>query len=279
MRVHLCGVRGSSPVSGAEFVRYGGATSCVAIAADGAAPTLVLDAGTGIARVSRLVDPQPFRGSILLGHLHWDHMSGLPFFRSADDPASRVDIHLPAQGVEAEQLLARIMSPPFFPVRPGQLQGAWSFHSLDEGEATIEGFRVLAREIPHKGGRTFGYRVSDGRTSVAYLSDHHPYGLGSGRSGDGEHHEAAKALAADVDLLIHDAQYTRGEFADRAHFGHSTVDYAIGLAEACGVGHLLLFHHDPSRTDDELDGLLDRYETSARVSVAVEGAVYDLPDR
>ncbi|MGH3442030.1 MAG: MBL fold metallo-hydrolase [Nitriliruptorales bacterium] len=277
MRVHLCGVRGSSPVSGPEFVRYGGATSCVAIAADGGAPTLVLDAGTGISRVSQLLDGAPFAGSIVLGHLHWDHVSGLPFFGAADHPDARVDVHVPAQEIGAEELLSRVMSPPFFPVGPGELQGEWSFHDLDEGETTIEGFHVLAREIPHKGGRTFGYRVSDGRASVAYLSDHHPVGAGSGPHGDGENHEAAKALVADVDLLIHDAQYTRSEFAVRGHFGHSTIDYAIGLAEACGVRHLLLFHHDPERSDVELDGIVDRYEPSIRVSVASEGAVYELP--
>lgn len=279
MKVHICGVRGSSPVSGPEFVRYGGATSCVAVAADGRPPTIVLDAGTGIARVTKLLDGSPFEGSILLGHLHWDHISGLPFFRSADHPDARVDVYLPAQDVEAEELFSQVMSPPFFPVRANELRGDWSFHGLDEGEATLDGFRVLAREIPHKGGRTFGYRVSDGHASVAYLSDHHPVGLGSGPDGDGEQHEAAKALVADVDLLIHDAQYTRSEFAVRGHFGHSTIDYAIALAEGSGVRHLLLFHHDPSRTDEELDAIVDLYEPSIRVSVASEGAVYELPQK
>ncbi|MDQ3717157.1 MAG: MBL fold metallo-hydrolase, partial [Actinomycetota bacterium] len=84
MRIQLCGVRGSTPAPGRDFVRYGGNTSCVALAHDGAEPTLLLDAGTGLSRVSRILEGRPFQGTILLGHLHWDHTHGLPFFRSGD---------------------------------------------------------------------------------------------------------------------------------------------------------------------------------------------------
>lgn len=256
--MHLCGVRGSTPAPGPAFTRYGGHTSCVAVARDGEAPRLLLDAGTGIRRVWELLGRRPFTGSVLLGHLHWDHTQGLPFFRAGDDPDAQVTLYLPAQSPDgdAEALLARAMSPPHFPIRPSQLRGRWAFGELEEGACELEGFAVLAREIPHKGGRTFGYRVSDGRHSLAYLSDHHPAGLGAGPAGFGPYHGAAWALADGVDLLIHDAQYTAAEFPARAHFGHSAVDYAVGLAAACGVGRLLLFHHDPARTDAEVDALL-----------------------
>lgn len=260
-------------------MRYGGHTSCVALAHDGEPPRLLLDAGTGLRRVPDLLGGAPFDGSILLGHLHWDHTQGLPFFRAGDDPAARVDLYLPTQpGEDPVEVLARGMSPPHFPIRPDQLRGTWRFHGLEEGTATIEGFEVLAREIPHKGGRTFGYRVSDASGSLAYLSDHHPFGLGSGPAGYGPYHPAARTLVDGVDLLIHDAQYTPAEFADRADFGHSTIDYAVGLADAGAVGSLLFFHHDPSRTDLELDAIAAHYARSERpIRVAVEGAVLSLP--
>jgi phosphoribosyl 1,2-cyclic phosphodiesterase len=272
----VCGVRGSTPAPGPEFVRYGGNTSCVAIAADHDAPKLVLDAGTGLQRLSRVMAGQPFRGSVLLGHLHWDHTHGLPFFPAGDNPGSKVVLYLPAQG-DAEEVLSRAISPPHFPITPGQLRGDWSFQSLEEGEHTIEGFQVLAREIPHKGGRTFGYRVSDGESSIAYLSDHSPTSLGDGPDGLGEYHEAALALARDVDVLIHDAQYTAEEFTIKRDFGHSAIDYAVTFARIAGVGRLLLFHHDPVRTDDQLDAIVSAYRRApVRVDAAAEGMVIDL---
>ena len=269
MRLHLCGVRGSTPAPGPDFVRYGGNTSCVAIARDGADPTLLLDAGTGLTRVTRLLGGRPFRGTILLGHLHWDHTQGLPFFRSGDQDHAVVRLLLPAQeGGTAEELLGRAMSPPHFPIRPSELRGNWSFDHVQEGDHEIEGFEVHAREIPHKGGRTFGYRVSDSEHTVAYLSDHSPGSRGDGPAGFGPYHEAALALASDADVLIHDAQYTAKEYPGRRTFGHSTVDYAVGLADAAGVSRVVLFHHDPRRTDDELDQIA-RSLSSSSVDVTV----------
>ncbi|MGI9085731.1 MAG: MBL fold metallo-hydrolase [Aeromicrobium sp.] len=263
MRIDFCGVRGSTPAPGPEFVRYGGNTSCVAIARNGEDPTLLLDAGTGLSRVSRLIDGRPFRGTLLIGHLHWDHTHGLPFFHSGDQPGAAIRMLIPQQeGGTAEELLARAMSPPHFPILPGDLRGSWSFGYLDEGEHEIEGFTVHAREIPHKGGRTFGYRVSDGEHTVAYLSDHWPGSLGDGPDGFGPYHEAALSLAKDADVLIHDAQYTAEEYPGRRTFGHSTIDYAQGMGVAAGVGRVVLFHHDPRRTDDELDVIAHSFATS-----------------
>jgi len=272
MKIHFCGVRGSTPAPGPEFVRYGGNTSCVAIARNGEDPSLLLDAGTGLSRVSKLLDARPFRGTILLGHLHWDHTHGLPFFHAGDQTDAVVRLMLPAQGGgTAEELLAGAMSPPHFPIRPGDLRGNWSFNHLDEGEHEIEGFTVHAREIPHKGGRTFGYRVSDGEHTVAYLSDHWPGSLGDGPAGFGQYHEAALALASDADVLIHDAQYTAEEYPARRMFGHSTIDYALGLGTAADVGRVVLFHHDPRRTDDELDVIARSLKSSIDVTFAREG--------
>ncbi len=279
MRVFVFGVRGSTPAPGPDFVRYGGQTSCVAIASHGDHyPRLVLDAGTGLRRLTALLDPHPFRGTILLGHLHWDHTHGLPFFAAGDRTDSEVNLLLPSQHADPEELLARVMSPPHFPIRPGELRGSWRFGNLDEGEHAVEGFGVLALDIPHKGGRTFGFRITDSSgTAMAYLSDHSPTSFGDGVDGFGEYHPAAQALADGVDLLIHDAQYTAAELPARVHLGHSTVEYAVGLGEVCGVKHVLLYHHDPPRTDDELDAIVAAQEgRKVAVSAAAEGTIIDL---
>ena len=269
-------MRGSTPAPGAAFARYGGNTSCVALARDGGPPTLVLDAGTGLQRLTQVLDGQPFRGSILLGHLHWDHTHGLPFFRAGDHPNAHVDLHMPAQG-DPVAVLARVLSPPHFPIGPRDLRGDWRFHALEPGDHTIEGFTVTAREIPHKGGRTFGYRVSTGQVAIAYLSDHSPITLGPGPDGLGEYHDAALELARDVDMLLHDAQYTAAELPARAAFGHSAVEYAVGLAERSGARRLLLFHHDPPRTDDAIDEIVRSHQRpNVEVQAAAEGMVIDL---
>ena len=256
MRVHLCGVRGSTPAPGAEFLRYGGHTSSVAISHDGAAgPALILDAGTGLRRVTSLLARGPFTGTILLTHLHWDHVHGLPFFRAGDRDDARVTLLLPAQesGQSAAAALARDMSPPHFPIGPQGLRGDWTFASLAPGPLKAEGFTVEAREIPHKGGRTYGYRVSDGRSVLAYLPDHCPTALGPGPDGLGEYHPAALDLAAGADLLIHDAFLLAPEVPAEAAFGHAAAQYAAGLGARAGARRVALAHHKPDRTDAELD--------------------------
>lgn len=283
MRVHVCGVRGSMPATGSEYAEVGGNTSCVAIAHDGAPVSLILDAGTGIRRVAGLLDGAPFRGTLLLGHLHWDHIFGLPFFSAGDRPDATVRVLVPEQGVGAEELLTRVMAPPHFPITPAQLRGRWSFGSITEGVHRIEGFEVLARAIPHKGGRTLGFRVrAPGGTSLAYLSDHAPQDLGPGPSHVGALHEAARALAAGVDVLIHDAQFTRAELPGRSFLGHAAADYAAELAREVGARRVLLFHHDPARTDAQAWALLRevrRRVPGIRIDLATETTVVELGGR
>lgn len=278
MRLHLCGVRGSTPAPGLAFSRVGGHTSCVAVAHDDDwAPRLLIDAGTGLRRVCELLGDTPFDGSIVIGHLHWDHTQGIPFFYSGDRPDARVDVHLPVVSGDPAHALDGMMAPPFFPIDAGGLRGHWSFHALAEGTFEVEGFTVLAREIPHAGGRTFGFRVSDGTASMAYVSDHGPIALGFGPDGWGPYHAAVHELADGVDVLVHDAQYTADELATRQHFGHSAIDYAVALAERCNVGRLLLHHHDPERTDDEVDALVEAHRsTTVDVAAAIEGDVIRL---
>jgi len=247
----------------------------VALSAEGdgsasgtSSPTLLLDAGTGVRRVSALLDRRPFAGTILLTHLHWDHIQGLPFFESGDHPDSRVTLLLPPQedGADAESVLARMMSPPLFPIRPGNLRGRWAFDVLPPEAFGADGlaigaFVVTARDVPHKGGRTVGYRVSDGHSTIAYIPDHCPTEMGPGPEGWGEYHPAVLELARNVDVLIHDAHLFPEEVAAQASFGHAAADYAVGLGCRAGARKVVLFHHRPDRTDEALDGLVARFST------------------
>jgi phosphoribosyl 1,2-cyclic phosphodiesterase len=283
MELHFLGVRGSTPAPGPEYVRYGGNTSCVAVGLDGEPPSLVLDAGTGARRLARRLGATPFHGTLLLSHLHWDHTHGLPFARALDQPGASLDLWLPAQRDEsggetdAEAVLGRGMGPPHFPITPDGLRGDWTFHSLDPGTRRFGDFEVTAREIPHKGGRTFGYRITDGRSTMTYMSDHGPIAVGPGPDGLGERHETALELARGTDALVHDSQYTLEEFEVRANFGHSTFEYTIDLGLVSGARRVVLFHHDPDRTDDDLDrivaGLQDRHGEQIEIVAATEDLV------
>lgn len=278
MRVHLLGVRGSTPAPGVEYLAYGGDTSSVALSNADDAPQLILDAGTGIRRCTELLRGAPFVGDVLLTHLHWDHVHGLPFFAGANRADARTTVRLPVvrDGDSALETLARGFSPPHFPVRPDELSGQWTFASLEPGTFELGDYRVTAREIPHKGGRTYGYRIEDATSSVAYLPDHRPNLHGPGPDGIGEYHEAALELANGVDLLIHDAQLVAEEVATESDYGHAAAEYAVALAHRAGAARVILFHHKPDRTDEQLDALATRFAGDHRVVLAREGEVVEL---
>ncbi len=247
MRLLFCGVRGSTPAPGREHALVGGHTSCVALAHDDGPWSLVFDAGTGIRRLSSRLGGDPFAGTLLLTHLHWDHVQGLPFFAAGDRADARVRVVMPRQaGASAADVLARAMSPPHFPIGPDGLRGSWTFEGIDPGSYVIEGFRVVVFEVPHKGGRTFGFRVTEGDVSIAYVPDHLP---------DPQPGADLASGIAGVDLLVHDAQFLADERAVADDYGHATVDDAVRLAVAAGAGSLALFHHAPGRTDAEIDAI------------------------
>jgi phosphoribosyl 1,2-cyclic phosphodiesterase len=274
VRIDLCGVRGSTPAPGSSFERYGGHTSCIAITPDGAdAPTLILDAGTGLRAATGLLGGRPFAGTILLSHLHWDHVQGLPFFAGGDRDGGDVTVVIPEQedGHDALAVLSRLMSPPFFPVAPDALRGSWSFATLEPGSSTQGGLEVLTREIPHKGGRTFGFRITDGHATITYMPDHCPTSVGPGPDGFGEYHDAAVELAGGSDILIHDAQLRASELGAEAVMGHSCGEYAVALARRAGARRVLLFHHRPNRTDDELTEIRASFGFDPPVAVARQG--------
>lgn len=266
MRADFLGCRGSTPVEGPAFETYGGSTSSVQVSAGDS--RVLLDAGTGIRHLHAL-EAGPFRGSVFLSHLHWDHVQGLPFCSPLDHPHARVDLHLPAQPPGAERLMARLMSPPLFPIRPEELRGDWRFLDAEPGRFEEGSLTVSAFEVPHKGGRTYGYRVEDGARSLVYISDHAPGPPGSGPDGLGEMTSDLLSVVEGADLLIHDAQFLDEEYPERAFLGHSAIGYAVALGEKAGVAEVILFHHDPARTDAALDAIAA--ELPPGVSLARQG--------
>ena len=270
MKLWLLGVRGSTPAPGPEFIRYGGHTSCIAVApGDTEVPTLVLDAGTGLRSLTAMLPSNAFAGTILLSHLHWDHAQGIPFFIAGDQVDSVVDLYLPAQdGLSGAELLGKMMSPPSFPITPDGLRGDWTFNALQPGRFSSAGFEITATEVAHKGGRTFGYRIEDGTGSIAYLPDHAP---AQGCSGE------LLEMLRDVDILLHDAQFLESERVIADLFGHATIDEALNLAADANAGSVVLFHHGPARTDDQLDAIGRDLRDRAGVTLASQGDVLALP--
>jgi phosphoribosyl 1,2-cyclic phosphodiesterase len=208
-----------------------------------------------------LLGAAPFRGTLLLSHLHWDHVQGLPFFGSGDREDARTTMFVPMENGrgDAATMLARMMSPPFFPIGPTELRGDWTFGPMPEASFETEGFTVTTRAVPHKGGRTVGFRISDGRTAAAYVPDHQPTALGPGPDGVGEYHDAVLELADGVDLLIHDAHLREEELEAQASFGHAAAEYAVRLGHKAGVAQVALFHHRPDRSDNEVDQTVGRF--------------------
>lgn len=253
VNVTFWGVRGSTPCPSEANVRYGGNTSCVTVEAPGIDP-IVLDLGTGLRYfgervMARRTEGEPFRALVLVTHLHWDHVQGLPFF----DPVHLPDTELRVLGRGDDGPLSaafgRFMRPPFFPITAIDLIGTVDFDDFENGEVRWGRARIIARDVPHTG-PTNGYRVEIDGFSVAYVSDHQqptdPTWVDP----------AVLELCADVDLLIHDAQYERDEFARKSDWGHCTIDYAVTVAAQAGARRLALFHHDPAHDDDVMDRLV-----------------------
>jgi ribonuclease BN (tRNA processing enzyme) len=167
------------------------------------------------------------------------------------------------------------MSPPHFPITPDQLEGSWTFDGLDRGVHEVEGFSVTAADVPHKGGRTFGYRVESEGHSFVYLPDHATCLEGGSRS---QPSESVLALLDGADVLAHDAQFTDPEHEIASRYGHATISDAVELAEKAGVARLVLFHHAPARTDEEVAELTARAaaRTSVEVIAATEGLTLDV---
>jgi phosphoribosyl 1,2-cyclic phosphodiesterase len=251
MKITFWGTRGSLPSAGPETHYYGGNTSCVSVRTN--KHLLVLDAGSGVRRLGLSEWIKSYeRIDILLTHLHMDHIQGLGFFRPLFD--ARTEIHLwgPASsGMTLAERLNRYLSPPLFPVRIRELPCQLAFHEVPSKHFTIGPFELSARYVCHPG-PTVGYRIEQAGKVLAYIPDHEP-ALTAGNFPLAPEWTSGYALARQADLLIHDAQYTEEEYQTRVGWGHSAFQDAYRFAHLAGVKHLVLFHHDPSRTDRQLD--------------------------
>ena len=253
LNVTFYGVRGSTPCPCEANQRYGGNTSCVALESPGA-EAVVLDMGTGLRYWG---EGQPHDGTFaahaLVTHLHFDHVQGLPFLAPADRPGARLDVYAPPQdGESLAEAFEGFIRPPYFPIRWSELRGDYRFHEVSGTDLVVGDAKVSVRDVPHVG-RTNGYRVELGGAAVAYVSDHQMPQDGSAAIGAG-----VLELADGADLLVHDAQYTPEEFAEKRHWGHCTVDYAVHVAVESGAKRLALFHHDPAHDDATVDRLFER---------------------
>jgi phosphoribosyl 1,2-cyclic phosphodiesterase len=271
MRVTIWGCRGSVATPGAETVRYGGNTSCVEVSFDDGA-VLVLDAGTGIRPLGQeLVARAARRITVLLTHLHLDHLEGLRFFAPLFDPEVHVDIWGPPSPVSSlQERIARSFSPPLFPLDLRSLPAEVAFHDVPRQPWAIDGASLTASLVVHPG-PTVGYRIETPRASVAYLPDHEPALAGVIGETPPDWISGA-GLAAGVDVLFHDAQYSEDEYEARIGWGHSSVADAVTFARVAGARRLLLFHHEPLHDD----GSLDRLEEHARSLAGSDGVVATL---
>ena len=282
MLVTFFGVRGSCPCSSDLYQRYGGNTSCVLVEVDGE-PPVILDMGTGLRTLgSKIQDRErpagtPPRATVLLSHLHYDHVLGLPFFAPLLRPDAMVDVYGPSQvGSTLGETLAGLIRPPFFPINAAELPGHLQVHDLDGPfELDLGSIRVTAREVPHIG-HTLGFRIEAEGRVLAYIPDHQA-------SADlTSIDQQVLDLCDGADLVIHDAQYTEKEFAAVAGWGHSTADYAVRVAIEAGARALSLFHYDPSHGDQEIDAMLEEARRLAAdhrdlaVRAAAEGSSIDL---
>lgn len=268
MQIQFWGVRGSLPSPGPDTAQFGGNTPCVEVRNEGE-PLIILDAGSGIRKLGLSVvkDPSVREIHILLSHTHWDHIQGLPFFAPLFSPKYTIKLYGPVHySKNLEQILSLQMDYTYFPVRVEELASKLSFHDISEQEFTIgDGIQVKTQFVNHPV-VCLTYRITCKGKTFVYITDHEPY-RNLFDDGDEVNREEGRLVAAEqteslvkfiegADLLCMDAQYTPEEYKSKIGWGHSHVDYAYSVAREAGVKELILFHHDPDRSDTELQRIL-----------------------
>lgn len=280
MQVRIWGCRGSIAAPGPDTIRYGANTSCLEVTLDDGS-LIVLDAGTGLRPLGvRLRDEPPRPIHLLLTHLHVDHLEGLGAFAPIWDPATELHIWGPPSPLTSlADRIARYFSPPLFPVHLSDVPSEVSFHDAPDGSWTIGSATVTAAPIIHQG-PTVGYRIEEGGRVLTYLTDHEP-ALGPDLRTAAPEWISGLTLARDADVLVHDCQYTDDEYPSHEGWGHSSASHVASFAERAGVDRLILFHHDPSHGDDELDRMRERVlggwaVNDARCAVAADGLRFEV---
>lgn len=261
LRVQFWGTRGSLAKPGRSSVKYGGNTSCVQVTS-AAGTLLVLDCGTGIHDLGRALmasGKKPIRGSILIGHTHWDHIQGLPFFAPLFVPGNEWDIYAPrGLGQSLRETLAGQMQYTYFPISLEAMGSKIRYHELVEGVFNIEDIKITTRYLNHPA-LTLGYRMESSGATVVYACDHEPFSKPAEVASrdynirDQRHVE----FLTGADLVVHDSQYTAAEYPQKIGWGHSTLEYAMDVCRAAGAKRLAFTHHDPLRDDDAIDQLVE----------------------
>ncbi|MBK8540165.1 MAG: GAF domain-containing protein [Ardenticatenia bacterium] len=291
MKLRFWGTRGSIPQAGYSTLRYGGNTACV-ILRSASGTCVVLDCGTGAHGLGRSMvrdAAAPEHGHLLITHTHWDHIQGFPFFAPLFTGAGSWDVYGPRGiGQSLKDSLVGQLRYTYFPVLLEDPASTNRYHELVEGRFAVGDIRVTTRFLNHPA-LTLGYRLEVDGVVVVYATDHEPhdrrYGMGIEGDLTGEDLRHAQFIAG-ADLLIHDAQYTAAEYPERLGWGHSTIEYAVDMALRAGVRELALFHHDPWRTDDELDAIVVQARQrvvnaggALEVFAAAEGRVIEMGRR
>lgn len=259
MQITFWGVRGSIPAPGPDTVRYGGNTSCVGVRLDNGT-LIVFDAGSGLRVLGNMLmaQAQPVKLYLFLSHMHWDHIQGLPFFVPAYEQATEICILGPRSGLASlEQSLCDQMRTPYYPVPMHAMAANLHFTELSEGSVVdLPGAKVEVSALNHPG-KTLGYRLLADDKVLVYATDHEPFGK-LPASQHLTYPSRILALAHGADLLIQDAQYTPGEYPQRIGWGHSTYLDALHIAHDAEVERLVLFHHDPTHSDAQVDRIVAR---------------------
>ena len=265
-------MRGSIPSPGPETARYGGNTPCIEIRAGG--EIFIFDLGTGVRELGAAAKG-PLEANIFLSHYHYDHLQGLPFFAPIFDPRSRFTIRGPTRdGRSVKDVLSGHMQQPFFPVTVEMVfRAQLEYQGFEAGDRLrSNGVTVSAIEANHPGGN-LTYRIEYGGKTIVYATD----------TEHGNDREAQLLdFARGADVLIYDAMFTDDEYAGRQGsskmgWGHSTWQHGVRIAEEADVGTLVLFHHDPTRTDAALDALMRVVKKQRKATIAAnEGLVIKL---
>jgi phosphoribosyl 1,2-cyclic phosphodiesterase len=249
MKITFYGVRGSTPTPGPTTVKYGGNTSCVHIELDNG-QDVVLDAGTGMRLLGKKLVIKNSPINIILSHGHWDHIQGYPFFAPIFQLDRQINVFTSAES--GKKLLCALfdqMDGNNFPLKAEELPSLNTcIYKGAESVLYEKGINIIKKPLNHPGGGT-AYKIEENGISCAYVTDNEldpPYKLQT------TYDEWVKYLHG-VDVLIHDAQYTENDMPHKHGWGHSLISQVRQLAIDAEVGALVMFHHDPDRSDGEID--------------------------
>ena len=283
------GVRGSIPTPGPTTIRYGGNTSCSELRHNG--KLFILDAGSGLRVLGNelLKTGSPITASIFISHMHWDHIQGIPFFTPAFIPNNNFTFYgsEPA-GKDLPTIIADQMDPTYFPIEMKEMGSSMNFKPLFEDKYEIEGIQVETIYVNHPG-NALGYKFYLNNKKLVYISDNEPFlNVENMNKSDqvllGEDsNQKLINFITNVDVLVHDAQYTQDEYEKKITWGHSPVEYTVDIAIKAGVKKLVLFHHDPLHDDDMIDQMLklawdhaSKSGNSMEILAAREGLTIDI---